>query len=95
MFSPTSNTRPAPRSARLLSAVRNAVDLAVAFATLESYDLSGPHGSVDRPATHPHRDRLRAPSRAGRPGAVPARAHHCVTPRTERRPRRHQAHTTR
>jgi hypothetical protein len=93
MFSPTTNPRPAPSTWR--AAVRRAVDLTVAFATLESAtsarDLMSrreeparpsacPHGLVDTPALSPHRAPLRAPLRPGRPGTVPARAQHCLTP---------------
>jgi hypothetical protein len=74
MFSPVSDPRPAASSWR--ATVRRAVDLAVAFATLESCtaadDLwsggadaapasASPHGPVDVPAPHPHRAPLSAP----------------------------------
>jgi len=95
MFSPTSNPRPAPPSWR--AAVRRAVDLTVAFATLESVPTARdlmprredpapsstcPHGLVDIPAPHPHRAPLRAPERLRRAGRVPARAQQCLTPHT-------------
>jgi hypothetical protein len=85
MFSPTADPRPAKRSLR--DAVRRAVDLAVAFATL-SDEL--PRSHADDPALHPHRTPLRAPQRARRPGQVRPRAHVCVSPVPERaRRRRH------
>jgi hypothetical protein len=95
MFSPTSNLRPAPSTWR--AAVRRAVDLTVAFATLESAtsarDLiphredparssACPHGPIDTPTSSPHRAPLRAPLRPGRSGTVPARAQYCLTPHT-------------
>ena len=104
MFSPASNPRPAASSWR--ETVRRAVDLAVAFATLESCttarDLwsggadaastsASPHGPVDLPAPHPHRAPLSAPVRPGRAGTVPARTHCCVTPHRAH-PRRRSAH---
>jgi hypothetical protein len=76
MFSPTADPRPARSSWR--EAVRRAVDLAVAFATLS--DELPPHGPADEPAVHPHRQALRAPSRARRPGRVAPRVHICLTP---------------
>jgi hypothetical protein len=100
MFSPTSTTRTAAPS--WLQAVRRTVDLAVAFATLESYtsarellprrDSDGassasPHGLNDVSAWHPHRTALRAPARPGRAGAVRAREQDCITPSIGR-PRR-------
>ena len=73
MFSPRSTSGP-PR-ASLRAAIRRAVDLAVAFATLESYELprNGPHGALDATlraprsadavcAVHTHRTPLRAPA---------------------------------
>jgi hypothetical protein len=83
MFSPTADPRPAKRSLR--EAVRRAVDLAVAFATLSDEPL--PRRHADDLAAHPHRQPLRAPSRARRPGAVPPRAQSCTTPVADR-PRR-------
>jgi hypothetical protein len=79
MFSPTAPPGSAKRSWR--EAVRRAVDLAVAFATL-SDEL--PRRHVDDPAVHPHRQPLRASSRARRPGTVPPRAHRCTTPVAQR-----------
>ena len=82
MFSPASNPRPAASSWR--ATVRRAVDLTVAFATLESCttarDLwsggtdaasasTSPHGHVEHPAPHPHRAPLRASVRPGRAGS--------------------------
>ena len=105
MFSPASNPRPAASSWR--ATVRRAVDLAVAFATLESAttarDLwsggadaaspsTSPHGHVEHPAPHPHRAPLRAPLRPGRAGTVPARTHCCITPQRAH-PRQRSAHT--
>jgi hypothetical protein len=95
MFSPTPSRRPAERTWR--AAVRRAVDLAVAFATLE--DSIEPRGHDDDRVTHPHRRPLRAVSRARRPGAGAARPQHCVTPTTRAagdtpaKPRRHVART--
>ncbi len=106
MFSPASNPRPAAPSWR--ATVRRAVDLAVAFATLESCssvsDLwsggadaadasASPHGPVDIPAPHPHRAPLRAPVRPGRSGTVSARTHHCLTPQSGRA-RHRSVHTS-
>src|SRR5436190_19975662 len=71
--SPRPGVRPSWRAA-----VSRAVDLAVAFATLE--DVSGPHGHPGDAEPHPHRRPLRTPPRARRPGAVAARPHLCVTP---------------
>jgi hypothetical protein len=104
MFSPASNPRPAAPSWR--ATVRRAVDLAVAFATLESAttarDLwsggmeatpasASPHGPVDVPAPHPHRAPLSAPVRPGRAGTVPAQTQRCVTPHRAH-PRHRSAH---
>jgi hypothetical protein len=104
MFSPTPNSRPAPSS--WLHAVRNAVDLAVAFATLESCTTARellprrdsaavpsacPRGLTDAPALHPHRSALRASPRSGRAGAVPARDIPCLAPLSGRS-RRRSAH---
>jgi hypothetical protein len=104
MFSPTRNTRSARPA--WLEAVRHTVDLAVAFATLESCTTArellprrdsvaaqgtSPHGLLDVPASHPHRPALRAPARPGRAGAVRARAQDCTAP-TVGRPRRASAH---
>jgi hypothetical protein len=103
MFSPTPNSRTAASS--WLDAVRRAVDLAVAFATLESCTTARellprrdeaapgecPHGLPDVSAPHPHRRALRASPRAGRAGAVPARDIPCLAPLAGR-PRRRSAH---
>ncbi len=88
MFSSLQDSGPA--RARWRDGVRRAVELAVAFATLESYELPrrGPHGAVDEslrasrsadPAgAHPHRAPLRAPGRPRRPGRVAARVQPCT-----------------
>src|SRR5512132_3429690 len=103
MFSPAPNSRPAPSSWR--DAVRRAVDLAVALATLESCTTARellsrrdeaapgacPHGLPDASAPHPHRVALRASARPGRAGAVAPRTIPCLTPLAGR-PRRHSAH---
>ena len=89
MFSPTAHPGPAKRSWR--DAVRRAVDLAVAFATL-SDEL--PRDHADGPAVHPHRQPLRAPSRARRLGTVPPRAHRCLTPVAVRARRRQRLSST-
>jgi hypothetical protein len=104
MFSPAPNPRPAAPSWR--ATVRRAVDLAVAFATLESCttasDLwsggtdaapasASPHGPVEHPAPHPHRVPLSAQVRPGRAGTVPARTHCCITPHRAH-PRQRSAH---
>jgi hypothetical protein len=78
-----SDRSPARRSWR--DTLRNAVDLAVAFATLadvETLDEESPRPPVEPAdvARHPHRARLRTPIRAGRPGAVAGRPHACLTP---------------
>jgi hypothetical protein len=91
MFPPTPNTRPARPSWR--EAVRRSADLAVAFLTLESYDLSGPRGPVSDPAPHPHRKPLRASTRRSRPGAIAPRVQHCVTPLEARQRRATKQHT--
>jgi hypothetical protein len=83
MFSPTADPRPAKRSLR--EAIRRAVDLAVAFATLADEPL--PRRHADDLADHPHRVPLRVSSRARRPGVVAPRAHSCTTPVADR-PRR-------
>jgi hypothetical protein len=103
MFSPTRTTRKAGPA--WLDAVRRTVDLAVAFATLESCTTArallprrdpvaapgaSPHGLIDAPASHPHRTTLRAPARPGRAGAVRAREQDCTAPIG--RPRRCGAH---
>lgn len=78
MFSPT----PIPRSGKpsWRESVRRAVDLVVAFATLEDGPTpSAPRGHAGA-ARHPHRQPLRAPTRAGRPGTVAQRALTCRTP---------------
>jgi hypothetical protein len=66
---------------------RRAVDLAVAFATLEDITEArdvGPTapGHPDAPGSydHPHRRPLRAPQRSRRPGIVAARVQPCTTP---------------
>jgi hypothetical protein len=104
MFSPTRNTRMARPA--WLEAVRRTVDLAVAFATLESCTTArellprrdpvaaqgtSPHGLIDAPASHPHRTALRAPARPGRAGAVRAREQDCLAPAIGR-PRRCSVH---
>jgi hypothetical protein len=84
--------------------VRRAVDLAVAFATLESYELPprAPHSVVDPtlraprsadPARtpHAHRTPLRAPRRPRRPGRVVPRAQPCVAREAARAARRRHA----
>jgi hypothetical protein len=108
MFSPISNPRPAPPNWR--EAVRRAVDLTVAFATLESAttarDLwprgedsarsgTSPHGPVGIPAPHPHRTPLRAAVRPGRAGTVLAQPQQCLTPHTGRPRRRSAPHIAR
>jgi len=103
MFSPSSNPRIAPRPWR--QAVRRAVDLTVAFATLESaasprelfsrdaspHTGACPHGLIDASAPHPHRTPLRRSARPGRPGTVPSRAQDCLVPLAGR-PRHRSAH---
>ncbi|HEU4978074.1 MAG TPA: hypothetical protein VFT42_04200 [Solirubrobacteraceae bacterium] len=88
MFSQAPDSRTARRSWR--ETVRRALDLAVAFATLE--EISGPAGLLDEhelgaSARHPHRRPLRPASRARRPGAGAPRAQVCLTA-PERAPRR-------
>jgi len=103
MFSPSSNPRNATRPWR--QAVRRAVDLTVAFATLESatsarelfsrdaspHASTCPHGLLDASAPHPHRMPLRRQARPGRPGTVPSRAKDCLVPHAGR-PRHRSAH---
>jgi hypothetical protein len=84
MFSSTADPRPAKRTLR--DAVRRAADLVVAFATLAD-ELPRDHAD-DLAEAHPHRRPLRTPSRTGRPGGVPSRAHSCTTP-VASRPQRH------
>jgi hypothetical protein len=86
MFSSTADPRLAKRSLR--EAVRRAADLVVAFATLAD-ELPPRVHADDLVEAHPHRRPLRAPSRAGRPGGVPSRAHSCTTP-VASRPQRHR-----
>jgi hypothetical protein len=99
MFSPDLDS--GPRRASWREAVRRAVDLAVAFATLESYELPqrAPRGPVDptlrasrsadlAPVTHPHRRPARRQRRARRPGRVVPRAQPCVAHEPPRAPRR-------
>jgi hypothetical protein len=103
MFSHTSHPRTRPQTT--LSAVRRAVDMVVAFATLESATSlreilprrepwpapsTCPRDLLDAPAPHPHRGPLRLRARQGRPGAVPARAQDCTPPGIGR-PRRRTA----
>jgi hypothetical protein len=71
---PTNRSPERPWRTRL----RRAVDLAVAFATLE--EAPSPPGHPDAPEPHPHHRTLRAPARAGRPGTVAARVTPCTTP---------------
>jgi hypothetical protein len=70
--------------------LRRAVDLAVAFVTLEDGPPAAPSapGHPDAPGPHPHRRPLRSPQRARRPGSVPARVAHCTTPLVAPAPRR-------
>src|SRR3954451_14005575 len=74
--------------------LRRAVDLAIAFATLEDAPAgraSGrpPAGHPDAPrADHLHRRRLREPELRRRPGAVQARVTPCTTPLAPPPPRR-------
>lgn len=80
MFSQTPDPRTARPSWR--EAVRRALDLAVAFATLE--DLSGAHDLLEdrEPGAderHPHRRPLRPAPRARRPGAGASRPQVCLT----------------
>lgn len=103
MFSPSSNPRTDAPTWR--DAVRRVVDLAVAFATLESAtslrDLVSPdaspppsacpHDLLDASARHPHRMPLRLKARPGRSGTVPARAHDCLVPHAGR-PRHRSAY---
>ncbi len=61
--------------------LRNAVDLAVAFATLADTDPSatpGPPAPVD--VVHPHRTPLRPAPRPRRPGAAATRPQPCLSP---------------
>jgi hypothetical protein len=78
-----SDRSPARRSWR--DTLRNAVDLAVAFATLadvEILDEDSPRPPVETAPVvrHPHRAPLRTPIRAGRPGAVAAQSQPCLSP---------------
>ena len=76
---------PAPWRARL----RRALDLAVAFATLE--DAPPPPGHPDAPGPlhdHPHRRTLPSPQHRRRPGTVAARVTPCTTPLAPSAPRR-------
>jgi hypothetical protein len=92
MFSSTADPRPVKRSLR--ETIRRAADLVVAFATLA--DELPPRDHVDDLAeAHPHRRPLRAPSRTGRPGGVPSRAHSCTTPVASRPQRRSRTSSVR
>jgi hypothetical protein len=69
------------------SRLRRAVDLAVAFATLEDIteDRDGAftapgHPGAPGPYDHPHRVPLRAAQRSRRPGTVAARVQPCTSP---------------
>src|ERR1700750_1704886 len=77
-----------------LNALRRGLDLVVAFATLRDAELPPDDGDerADRFTTgdrtrddHPHRQALRAPARARRPGAVRLPEQHCTTPLAARR----------
>ena len=101
MFSPTLTSRTKARTWR--DAVRRAVDLAVAFATLaDELGEDVPRGTVNDPAPHPHRVPLRAARAPRRPGAGAQRPQHCLTPLhpdsalpgREQRPRRRRTHPT-
>jgi hypothetical protein len=70
-------------------AVTRAVDLAIAFATLDSYGIDGARDAAGEPPkapplpAHPHRAPLttpRPPRPPRRPGVTPARPGRCVTP---------------
>ena len=73
--------------------LRNAVDLAVAFATLADTD---PSASSPEPVVvvHPHRTPLRPAPRPRRPGAAAPRHQPCLSP-TGRRPSTAPARRTR
>jgi hypothetical protein len=79
-------------------AVRRALDVAIAFATLDGYGIDGPRDAAPEPASpqgpkpqeHPHRAPLTAPRPPRRPGAVRQRPVRCVTP-LELAPRRRSA----
>jgi hypothetical protein len=67
-------------------AVTRALDLAIAFATLDSYGIDGARDADGEPPkapplpAHPHRAPLTAPRPPRRPGVTPARPGRCVTP---------------
>jgi hypothetical protein len=67
-------------------AVTRAVDLAIAFATLDSYGIDGARDAAGEPPkappppAHPHRAPLTTPRPPRRPGVTPARPGRCVTP---------------
>jgi hypothetical protein len=72
--------RPERPLARWQQALRQAVDLAVAFATLaDAQPSQSPHAPVDA-ADHPHRKPLRRVPAPRRPGAAAARPQRCLTP---------------
>jgi hypothetical protein len=76
-----------------VNALRRALDLVVAFATLRDAELPPDDGEERAPSpggagtrgVHPHRRALRGPAHARRPGAVPPQAQHCTTPLAARR----------
>jgi hypothetical protein len=83
-------TEPTLRTAGgLRAAFRRAVDVALAFATLEDGDEPS-----TAPAQHPHHRPLRTPTRARRPGAVRARPQDCSTPLLTRPPRPARQHAS-
>jgi hypothetical protein len=83
-------TEPPLRTAGgLRAALRRAVDVAIAFATLEDGDEP-----AVAPAAHPHRRPLRAPARTRRPGAARARPQDCTTPLLTRPPRSARQHAS-
>jgi hypothetical protein len=89
MFEANSIRRTAPLTLR--ERLRRAADIARAFVLLEDQvwedDLEA-RGPIGELAGHPHREPLRSPLRARRPGAAQPRPQVCLCPVRSEPPRR-------